>query len=122
MSDLVHYRASDGPPMAPIAGGPLASERVVINSPMSFAGAAQRAWRIRESAPAGVARFVLTIPVVLLLIPLWWTVIVLWYVVMTLVFGLFFFGFRVLRRGARKRKAEALRHRELLNAVDKRRE
>ena len=45
----------------------------------------------------------------------WWTLIVGWY----LVFGIFLIPYRLLRRGARKRKAEALRHREMLGAIDK---
>jgi hypothetical protein len=85
----------------------LASERVIINAPMSFAGAAQRSWRIVEGNSKAL------IPGVVLVIALWWTAIVLWY----LTFGLFLVPYRLLRRGARKRKAEALRHRELLETV-----
>jgi hypothetical protein len=46
----------------------------------------------------------------------WWAAIVGWYVF----FGIFLIPYRLLRRGARKRKAEALRHREMLGAIDKR--
>jgi len=45
----------------------------------------------------------------------WWTVIGGWYIV----FGIFLVPYRLLRRGARKRKAEALHHREMLGAIDK---
>ena len=44
--------------------------------------------------------------------------IVGWY----LLFGLFLVPYRLLRRGARKRKSEALRHREMLGAIDKQRD
>jgi hypothetical protein len=95
---------------------PLASERVIINAPMSFAGATQRAMRMRETAPDGPARWLLTAAVVLLVLPLWWGVILVWYVF----FSIFLIPYRLLRRGARKRKAEALRHQEMLDAVSKR--
>ena|SRR2546430_14919657 len=87
---------------------PLASERVIINAPMSFAGAAQRTMRWTESL--GPVRWA----VVPWLLIVWWSAIILWY----LTFGLLLVPYRLLRRGARKRKAEALRHRELLGAID----
>jgi hypothetical protein len=93
---------------------PLASERVIINAPMSFAGSAQRAWRLREMAE-GPVRWILVALILALVIPVWWTVIVGWY----LTFGLLLVPYRLLRRGTRKRKAEALRHRELLSTIDK---
>jgi hypothetical protein len=104
---------------APAKGAKLASERVIINAPMSFAGSAQRSWRIRRGPwPALV---LLTI-VALVLTMAWWVVVVVWYVV-TLVFLWFLtVPYRLLRRGARKRKAEALRHREVLSALDKKRD
>jgi hypothetical protein len=93
---------------------PLASERVIINAPMSFAGAAQRAWRLAGSL-AGPARWAVLAFVVLLVIPAWWAVVVAWYIA----FGLLLVPYRMLRRGARKRKSEALRHRELLGSIEK---
>lgn len=98
--------------VAPTAGK-LASERVIINAPMSFAGAAQRSFRLRGDT-TGVARVAATVAVLLLTLG-WWAVVVGWYGV----FGLLLVPYRLLRRGARKRKAEALRHRELLSAIDK---
>jgi hypothetical protein len=93
----------------------LASERVIINAPMSFAGAAQRAWRIGEKS--GGKRIGLVPLVIVPLLLVWWTAVLLWYVI----FGLLLVPYRLLRRGARKRKAEALRHRETLAALDNRR-
>jgi hypothetical protein len=87
---------------------PLASERVIINAPMSFAGAFQRTMRMTENM--GPVKWA----VVPWLLIVWWTAIVLWY----LTFGLFLVPYRLLRRGARKRKAEALRHREMMGAID----
>lgn len=81
---------------------------------MSFAGAAQRAWRLQERGE-GVWRWVILALVVLLVIPAWWALVLSWY----LTFGLFLVPYRLLRRGARKRKAEALRHREMLTAIER---
>jgi hypothetical protein len=92
----------------------LASERVIINAPMSFAGAAQRSFRIRRDSTSG-ARFSLTVLAILLIV-VWWAFVVVWYAV----FGLLLVPFRLLRRGSRKRKAEALRHREMLDSVNRR--
>jgi hypothetical protein len=91
----------------------LASERVIINAPMSFAGAAQRAWRIGEHLPT-TPRWVVIALVITPVTLLWWCAVACWY----LTFGLFLVPYRFLRRGARKRKAEAIRHREMLDAVE----
>jgi hypothetical protein len=96
----------------PMAQERLASERVIINAPMSFAGATQRAWRIGQKR--GGARIALVPLVVIPLLIVWWLAIALWY----LTFGIFLIPYRLLRRGARKRKAEAMRHRETLAAMD----
>lgn len=92
----------------------LASERVIVNAPMSFAGAAQRSWRIGGDM-VGPARWALLAFVVVPLLAFWWTAVAAWYAV----FSVFLIPYRLLRRGARKRKAEALRHREMLRAVEK---
>jgi hypothetical protein len=93
---------------------PLASERVIINAPMSFAGAAQRAWRIGDHA-TGTPRWAVVALIIVPIIAIWWSAVLAWY----FVFGIFLVPYRLLRRGARKRKAEALRHREMLSAIDK---
>jgi hypothetical protein len=87
----------------------LKSEDVIINAPMSYAGAAQRAFRLRRK----IAVPVLGLVVALLVTLLWWSFVTGWY----LIFGLLLFPYRILRRGARKRKKEALQHREMLNAL-----
>jgi hypothetical protein len=93
---------------------PLASERVIINAPMSFAGAAQRSWRVGDHA-AGTPRWAVVGLIIIPIIAFWWSAVLVWY----FVFGIFLVPYRLLRRGARKRKAEALRHREMLGAIDK---
>jgi uncharacterized membrane-anchored protein len=95
---------------------PLASERVIINAPMSFAGAVQRSWRLRNNQQ-GLAGLISITVAALLLILLWWSAVAIWY----LTFSLWLVPYRLLRRGARKRKAEALRHRETLAAIESKR-
>lgn len=90
----------------------LASENVIINSPMSFAGSAQRIMRMRRRWPALLA-------VAVLLVVLAWVAVAAWYVIAFFLLGLITVPYRLLRRGARKRKAEALRHREVLAALDR---
>jgi hypothetical protein len=96
----------------------LASEDVIINAPMSFAGAFQRTMRLRRLGGLNKKPWYVQAlwhwVVLNSLLALWWGLIVIWYTV----FGLFLVPYRLLRRGARKRKAEALRHRELLGAIE----
>jgi|GEM_PF-3980733 hypothetical protein len=94
----------------------LASEDVIINAPMSYAGSAQRIMRLRRLAHARWAVALLTILAVTLVLTAW-VVVTGWYVIS---FGLLWIvtvPYRLLRRGSRKRKAEALRHRELMDTI-----
>jgi uncharacterized protein DUF1707 len=90
----------------------LASEDVIINAPMSYAGSAQRIMRIRRSAHVGWAVFTITVLAVLLVLVAW-ALVTFWY----LTWGLLLVPYRLLRRGSRKRKAEAMRHRELMGTI-----
>ena len=95
----------------------LASERVIISAPMSFVGSAQRSARLaRKMAfePRWLSLLLVWAAVGTLLL-VWWAAIIVWYVV----FGLFLLPYRMLRRGARKRKKQALQHRELLSAIER---
>jgi hypothetical protein len=96
-------------PTAPIR---LASEDVIINAPMSYAGSAQRIMRLRRRARGGSELAAITV-VVTVLIVIAWAFITAWY----LTWGLLLIPYRLLRRGARKRQAEAIRHRELLGTI-----
>jgi hypothetical protein len=49
-----------------------------------------------------------------LLIVMAWVAVTIWY----LTWGLLLVPYRVLRRGARKRKVDALRHRELMGVIE----
>lgn len=96
-------------PNAPVR---LASEDVIVNAPMSYAGSAQRIIRLRRRADGGGALVAITL-LAIVLIALAWTAVTAWY----LTWGLLLVPYRLLRRGARKRKAEALRHRELMGTI-----
>jgi len=90
----------------------LASEDVIINAPMSYAGSAQRIMRLRRRASPGAELTAITTLAVILVVVAWAAVTV-WY----LIWGIWLIPYRLLRRGARKRKAEALRHRELMGTI-----
>jgi hypothetical protein len=90
----------------------LASEDVIINAPLSYAGSAQRIFRLRRGATSPAANAAITTVAVLLIIAAW-AFVTCWY----FVWGLWLVPYRLLRRGSRKRKAEALRHREMLGAI-----
>ena len=90
----------------------LASEDVIINAPMSYAGSAQRLMRLRRRANSPGPLIAVTILAIVLVL-LAWTVVTVWYVT----WGLWLVPYRILRRGARKRKSEALRHRELMGTI-----
>lgn len=96
-------------PNAPVR---LASEDVIINAPLSYAGSAQRIIRLRRRADGGGALVAVTVLAVLL-IAMAWIFVTAWY----MTWGLLLVPYRLLRRGARKRKADALRHRELLGTI-----
>jgi hypothetical protein len=90
----------------------LASEDVIINAPMSYAGSAQRIFRLRRRAHSDGAKVAVT-GLAIGLVLLAWVTITAWY----LAWGIWLIPYRFLRRGARKRKAEALRHRELMGTI-----
>ena len=92
---------------------PPASQRVVVQAPMSLSGSAGRIWKLTDIGPAPV-KWALLAPLAVMLILVAWTVVVCWY----LIFGLLLVPYRLIRRGGRKRKRENLRHAELLRAVE----
>jgi hypothetical protein len=93
----------------------LASERVILESPLSFVGSARRIWPLSRVGPMAV-RVLLSGPLALLLISWAWTFVLAWY----LLFGLFIVPWRLWRRGHRGRRRDAIRHREVLDAIERR--
>ena len=99
---------------APNPPARLASEDVIINAPMSYAGSAQRIMRVRRRASGGSGGKLVAITVLaILLVLVAWVLVSAWY----LVWGFWLVPYRLLRRGARKLKAETLRHRELMGTI-----
>jgi Domain of unknown function (DUF1707) len=96
-------------PQAPIR---LASEDVIISAPMSYTGSAQRILRLRRRADAGAPLAAITVSAVVLVVAAW-VLVTAWY----LVWGIWLIPYRLLRRGARKRRVEAMRHRELMGTI-----
>lgn len=90
----------------------LASEDVIISAPMSYSGSAQRIIRIRRRADSDRQLAALTALAVVLIVFVW-VLVTVWY----LMWGILLVPYRLLRRGARKRKVEALRHRELMGTI-----
>jgi hypothetical protein len=84
----------------------LASEDVIINAPMSYAGSAQRIMRLRRRAPGGASLAAITASAVALVIVVW-VFVTAWY----LLWGIWLVPYRLLRRGARKRKVARWRRR-----------
>jgi hypothetical protein len=90
----------------------LASEKVVVSAPMSFSGSATRIWKITDRDDS--AKWLL-VSIALSFVFIAWWVILIWYCI----FGLFLVPYRLIRRGSRKRQVQNLRHRETLEAINK---
>jgi hypothetical protein len=106
------------PPVPPqrsshVNAAKLASERVVIAAPMSLAGSAARIWKLTGLSDQPAGRIALGV-VAVLLIACAWTIVLAWYVL----FGLLLVPYRLIRRGQRQRKREALMHHEQLAAIE----
>ena len=96
----------------------LKSEKVVVSAPFSFAGSAQRIWKITKT-DSTLLKWLLLVPVALTMIMFAWMFVSFWYVIMYVIFGIFFIPFRLWRRGARKNKRNELRHREMLDLIER---
>jgi hypothetical protein len=95
----------------------LQSEKVVIAAPLSYAGSAARLWKLTGVTANVPARLALGLAAIVLIIGAW-CLVTTWYVV----FGLFLVPYRMIRRGQRKNKRQALQHREMISAVQSRNE
>jgi hypothetical protein len=89
-----------------------ASSEVVVAAPMSFAGSAQRIWKLTkasDNAPAIIALSILAIALILGS----WIVVLCWYGF----FGILLVPYRLIRRGQRKDRRNAMRHEEMLSTM-----
>lgn len=99
----------------------LASEDVVVEAPFSFVGSTKRIHRLFAKAYAGMdnvgdyALAVLFACLETLVLFMAWSLVATWY----LVWGIWLVPYRLIRRGQRKDKVAALRHREVIGASDK---
>lgn len=94
----------------------LASEKVIVSAPTSFSGSAVRIWKMTDSDNAWL-KWLLLVPVALILIFMAWSFVAIWYFIIFGLFGIFVIPFRLLTRSGRNRKRNALQHRELLEAI-----
>lgn len=94
----------------------LASEKVVVSAPTSFSGSAARIWKMTETNNY-LLKWILLVPVTLMLILMAWSFVAIWYFIIFGLFGIFVIPFRLLTRSGRNRKRTALQHREVLEAV-----
>lgn len=91
----------------------LKSEDMVIAAPMSFAGSAQRIWKLTKINGADNPAAQIALGTVAVIVTAGaWTLIAGWY----LLWGIFLIPYRLIRRGQRKQKVAEARHRELLSA------
>ena len=90
----------------------LESEKVVVAAPMSLAGSAARIWKLTGMHDNPAARIGLGAAAICLILCAW-MIVLSWY----LTFGLLVVPYRVIRRGQRKNKRQALMHREQLAAM-----
>lgn len=97
----------------------LKSENIVISSPLSFIGSAKRIWKITD-VDNPVMKVLLSL-VAAALILFAWVFVAFWYVLIYVIFGILFVPHRLLRRSSRKQKQAKLRHREVLEAIEKNR-
>lgn len=100
------------------------SEKVVVAAPFSYAGSAERIWpyfkrrfvaskeRSTEATDAMIAYGWAILGIIV--IAMAWIGVTSWYVT----FGLMVVPYRMIRRGQRKRHIEALRQRELVEAMN----
>ncbi len=94
------------------ASGKMRSEQIIVSAPLSYAGSAQRIWKLTDQETDAL-RYGMMVLSVLILIPLAWMVVTFWYCT----FGLLLVPYRMLRRGNRKDKVRAMQHREQLEAL-----
>ncbi len=105
----------------------LESEKVIVESPMSFVGSGRRAVRMLSDLPGWPTQgdFTDKLKIVLLwslvivcwtiMVLAWWALICVWYVT----FGILVVPYRLIRRSQRQSKKRDLQHREILERLEK---
>jgi hypothetical protein len=98
-------------PSNPAYASRLQSEKVVVSAPLSYAGSAARIWKLTQVDSPGAKAGLACLAVVLIAFA--WAFVTCWY----LFFGLWLVPYRLIRRGSRQRKRQALQHREMMAAL-----
>jgi uncharacterized membrane-anchored protein len=91
------------------------SEEIVVSAPFSFHGSAARIWKITRTDNQ-LIKWLLFVPLAIMLISIAWCFVAMWY----LIFGIWLIPYRLIRRSSRKNKRDQLRHREILENLEKR--
>lgn len=91
----------------------MADKLAVVAAPMSFQGALNRSQNWLWIGKPAWYKIIFGWWLMPMAVASWWTLIASWY----LVFGILVIPYRLIRRGSRKRKIEAKRHKELLEAL-----
>lgn len=79
---------------------------------MSFAGSAQRIWKLTKVSDNTPALIALSLAAIVLVLGAW-AAVLSWYVI----FGVLLIPYRMIRRGQRKTKRDNMRHEEMLSAM-----
>jgi hypothetical protein len=85
------------------------SNKIVIESPMSFAGSRKRILNLSDNA--GVKAMLWFVVLVA------WIFVGIWYVFAVGIFGWLLIPFRIFRRGSRRDKRLAAQHREMMEQL-----
>lgn len=67
-----------------------------------------------------LVKWLLLGPLALCLIVIVWMIVLVWYFIMYVLFGILFIPWRLWRRSVRKNKRDQLRHREVLEELQRR--
>lgn len=92
----------------------LDSEKVILESPMSFTGATKRIWpEMMDKNVNKYVKWLLLFPMTLFVLYIVYAVIFTWY----MIFGLLLLPFRLMMRSSRNKKKQEMQHRELLQSL-----
>jgi hypothetical protein len=91
----------------------MVDKKEVVSAPMSFQGAISRSQNWLWIGKPTWYKAVFGWWLMPALVGVWWMLIAVWYVF----FGLLLVPYRLIRRGSRKRKIEAKRHKELMEVL-----
>lgn len=95
----------------------LASETVIIESPMSFTGSAKRVWKLTRANENAPLRALVLVPVAVLLVSVVWLIVLCWNLVAWTILFFPTVFWRLFRRHSRATKIQQAQHREVLQMM-----